>query len=217
MQILTLFIKWIKEALFPLKCLVCAKEGNVLCRNHYHYEPASNIEIKTASALDECISVTNYHSISAKALIKSLKFNRHKPAAKLIAEGFNQTINWNAYKGATLVAVPLHWRRKHWRGFNQCEVIARHLKLPTNIKINLTAFKRVRFTGQQARLNKTERSKNLLNAFSWNQNHAVPHTVLLLDDVATTGNTLEAAAEALKSAGVKFVVGIVFARQLESN
>jgi ComF family protein len=110
-----------------------------------------------------------------------------------------------------VVPVPLHGRREYQRGFNQAEDLARHLGLPV-----ARLLQRVRHTHSQIDLPREQRRANVRHAFalaqvtgSWLQ---VPGTVVLVDDVATTGATLEACALVLKSAGVKEVRALTAAR-----
>ena len=113
-----------------------------------------------------------------------------------------------------VVPVPLHWRREHARGFNQAREIARHLGLPV-----ADALVRSRATTPQVELSAEERVANVAGAFALKRPRfrAVPNLkqcrVVLIDDVATTGATLEACARALKMAGATSVYGLTAARK----
>ena len=120
-----------------------------------------------------------------------------------------------------VVPVPLHWGRRLKRGYNQAERIARplaaHLGLPL-----VEALRRRRATAAQSTLPRDARLANLAGAFEPRPRAAIPgmagiagitgHRVLLVDDVATTGATLDAAAQALKRAGAAAVVALVAGR-----
>ncbi|MEI9977287.1 MAG: ComF family protein [Ignavibacteriota bacterium] len=112
-----------------------------------------------------------------------------------------------------VTAVPLHWRKKWQRGFNQSELlaqeIARHRGIPT-----VRALRRVRSTLTQAGLSNTERRKNVSAAFHCRRaaESLRGKSVLLIDDVMTTGSTAAACARALKRAGVDKVVLATVAR-----
>ena len=107
------------------------------------------------------------------------------------------------------VPVPLHPARRRQRGFNQASDLARHLGLPVH-----HALRRVRATPTQTGLPAVQRHRNVRDAFA-----ATPsaralagRTVVLVDDVSTTGATLEACARALKEAGVGEVLALTAAR-----
>lgn len=106
-----------------------------------------------------------------------------------------------------IVAVPLHPLRRIWRGYNQSEVLATELARRTD-KPNLSAFlPRNRFTQSQGNFGKADRAKNIKGAFSVRGSADVfaEKRILLVDDVCTTGATLEECARALKGAGAKEV------------
>lgn len=107
-------------------------------------------------------------------------------------------------------AVPLHRRRLRERGFNQADrladAVARAARLP-----RLRGLARVRRTAAQRGLTRTRRLANLEGAFAW-EGPPPPSRVLLIDDVCTSGGTLEACARALQAAGAESVVAFVLAR-----
>jgi ComF family protein len=107
-----------------------------------------------------------------------------------------------------VVPVPLHWFR-HWtRGFNQAADLAADLGLPV-----LHALRRTRHTGSQTALAAGERHANLRGAFRVRRGIALGHArVVLVDDVSTTGATLDACAHALRRAGVREVRALTAAR-----
>ena len=107
-----------------------------------------------------------------------------------------------------VVPVPLHRRRRRARGFNQAEELARHLGLEWK-----NVLRRTRETSSQTDLPAARRHANVRNAFSLKRSHAVDGlTVLLVDDVSTTGATLNACAVALRRAGARDVRALTAAR-----
>ena len=101
-----------------------------------------------------------------------------------------------------IVPVPLHWKRRKQRGFNQAELIARELSRLTNIPVNAESLVRSRYTVPQKKLSARERQANLKDAFRVRDTGRLYQCVLLIDDIYTTGNTLNEAAKCLKNAGV---------------
>lgn len=113
-----------------------------------------------------------------------------------------------------IVPVPLHWSRRWLRGFNQAEELASALAHLLN-RPRLNALRRGRRTPRLAGLSSTQRREQLQGAFTTNRQTVSAldgATVLLVDDILTTGATCGAAARALKAAGVRRVVVAVIAR-----
>jgi len=110
---------------------------------------------------------------------------------------------------ACVVPVPLHASRRRHRGFNQSADLARHLGLPV-----VHALRRVRATATQAELPAAQRHRNVRGAFAVTRagRSLAGATVLLVDDVSTTGATLHACAAELKAAGVADVRALTAAR-----
>ena len=107
-----------------------------------------------------------------------------------------------------VVAVPLHRSRERERGFNQAREIGRHLGLPI-----ADALARTRRTPSQADLPAARRHANVRGAFEWRQSVSVKgRTIVLVDDVSTTGATLNACARPLLNAGAKEVRALTAAR-----
>ena len=114
---------------------------------------------------------------------------------------------------AVVVAVPLHWRRQWARGYNQSEALARGLAARLDLT-RVNALRRIKPTPISAGLNRVERARSLRDAFGIRgpRSRLKDRTVLLVDDVLTTGATCAAAARVLKRAGAARVVAVVVAR-----
>lgn len=149
----------------------------------------------------------------AGELMRRYKYFGHTELAPFFARGM--ALAWQQRQGpsrpAAIIPIPLHWLRRIQRGFNQslllAEFLGRELSLPV-----ITPLKRPRSTGHQARLDARERLKNLRKAFVAEPKAVAGKSLLLLDDVFTTGATLSAAAEALLAAGAAEVSVITAAR-----
>lgn len=114
-----------------------------------------------------------------------------------------------------VVPVPLHWRRRRWRGFDQAALLARPVASALGVPARLRGLRRVRNTVSQVDLPQTARRENVQGAFEcWKLGS--PARVLLIDDVRTTGATLDAAAGALHAAGVEVVHTLVLATRVLS-
>jgi ComF family protein len=112
-----------------------------------------------------------------------------------------------------VMPVPLHPRKLRQRGFNQSLLLARHVASRLEADLDYLSLRRTRFTQPQTSLTSDERKKNVRRAFGVVEPTGLKgRAVLLIDDVATTGSTLNECARVLKKAGVKEVYGLVLAR-----
>lgn len=114
-------------------------------------------------------------------------------------------------KNILIIPVPLHPKRLRWRGFNQSEKIADIIASNLQIPIDSTSLKRIKFKTPQAKLKKEDRIKNISNNFNWHGNKLNQQNIILIDDVTTTGATLNECAKVLKANGAKEVWGLVLA------
>ena len=143
-----------------------------------------------------------------KTLVRALKYNSVIPAANALADGMASSLPSGAYD--VLVPVPLYRTRQRQRGFNQAEVLCQALSARTGIPV-LDALTRVRHTHTQTHLTREGRAENVRDAFLAEQ--AVAElSVVLVDDVLTTGATAEDCARALREAGARNVVLLTAAR-----
>jgi ComF family protein len=142
-------------------------------------------------------------------VIHGLKFGRLDFLGSQLARGL-----WDGFghqlEGAELVVpVPLYWRRRLNRGYNQAEEIARPLARLLDRPLE-RAVRRVRATPPQTSFDRRHREGNVAGAFRVRgRSRVAGRRVLIVDDVATTGSTLEATARCLKAAGAQRIVALV--------
>ncbi len=105
---------------------------------------------------------------------------------------------WNV---TTIIPIPLSGKRRRRRGFNQAELLARELGSGLGIPVDAKNLVRVRDTSPQKQMDVKGRNSNLKNAFAWRGKKGICGNILLVDDIYTTGNTIDAAARVLKSSG----------------
>jgi ComF family protein len=154
----------------------------------------------------------------SRALVHALKYADRLDLAPMMGR-------WIAHAGRELLAeadalvpVPLHWRRLWARRFNQSAMLAAAISKETGLPVTAGALKRVKPTAQQFGLSRTERAANVQGAFRVpaDGNAAVTRRrLVLVDDVLTTGATLDGCARALLRAGAANVDVLVFARVAE--
>lgn len=171
-------------------------------------------------------SASSYSNEQIRELIHSLKYMRYEKAADLL--GFiaceylnriidNQKINLQNF---TLLPIPLHISRERKRGFNQSLLIAKaisiHLKENKicEIDINQTILKRVLNTKSQTECkNQKDRAQNIVHGFDVNEKRLVDgNSFILIDDVFTSGATMNEAVKTLKNYGAKKIIALVIAK-----
>jgi ComF family protein len=166
--------------------------------------------------VDRAASIGPYEG-SLREIIHALKYEGRRSVAANLAALMATRGGGMLATADLVVPVPLHWRRRYARGFNQAEQLARRLGLPV-----ARALVRVRATRSQIGLAAPERRQNVRGAFrlkrmaGWRR-RLTGTSVVLIDDVSTTGATLEACAEVLKAAGVREVRALTAARTVSTS
>lgn len=157
--------------------------------------------------------VRSHHAV--RDLIHRMKYNREMWLARVLAEIQREGFADERLEGVAfdaLVPVPLHPRRLRERQFNQAAILAGHLSKTSGIPVR-EVLRRTRHTGTQTRLDRKARRQNLRDAFSLRQNTDVTNLdLLLVDDVLTTGSTLDACAAILIENGARSVRALTVAR-----
>jgi ComF family protein len=218
------------ESLFPPSCFGCGALEDFLCtacRTRLEHLPSLSADTPEAFpesrglvALDGLLAAGDYRLPILQKLIHAFKYRFLSSAGRPLAELMAHRVLASPLAlPDLLVPVPLHPRRLRFRGFNQSEILARELARLMTPGASLIAsapllIRTKRTLPQMKTRSRAERIENLAGAFALR----VPgsalkgKTVWLVDDVATTGATLENAALALKSAGARRVYGIVVAK-----
>ena len=174
-----------------------------------------------ATALFDFEKGTGYRHIT-----HNLKYRHNIPAgrffAKMLAKHLVETFD-NArgqFPDITpvdaVVPVPLHWTRQFSRGYNQAELIAEGISLFTGIPVEKKLLVREKRTRVQKELTAAERAANLQNAFR-TQGQLSGRTAVIVDDIYTTGATMEACTEALLKAGTARVFGLCICAGEDKN
>ncbi|MDD2773066.1 MAG: ComF family protein [Elusimicrobiales bacterium] len=155
-------------------------------------------------------------SPQARSLVHHFKYRGKTTLAPYLAQFLAGALDRYGELAAFgyLAAVPVSEKRLRERGYNQSELLARELAKITGMVYLEDALRKVRETKPQVSLNRSARSQNLAGAFSAEHCAAARgKSVLIIDDVATTGSTLEACAAALKRSGSRRAAGLTLARE----
>lgn len=210
----------LRDILFPIECLGCQKPGAWVCQSCFRKlqtgSPTHRLAINQTGSLDQIYIAGDYDDPLLAELIKKYKYNfitdLEKPLSDFLAFYWAGQIAIKPELGqATLVPVPLSKKRERWRGFNQADLLANSLSVKLGLK-KTGALKRLKNARPQSSLSGRDRLENIKGAFKVNGQFPVPRQIILVDDVVTTGATLEEAAATLKAAGVKRVSALVIAK-----
>ena len=209
--------------LLPPTCILCGDSGNEnndLCAACYSdlvrnrprcYRCASDFDAPNLAtglcpvctlnppAFDETFAPFA-HSQAIRHLILKLKFHHHSPSARLLGTLLANYVQTAAERPDCIIPVPLHQKRYRERGFNQSVEIAKVVSKILNVHLDTTSCMRHRDTAHQVGLNGYARTENMKDAFLVNESFQAKH-VAIIDDVMTTGSTVQELAMALKTAG----------------
>ena len=220
------------DLLFPPRCVGCDKEGQLLCpscRDALPYLPIPHC-LRCAQPIDygdtcqQCLDTPlAIDGIYAPLLMEGavreavhrLKYSNHRALAPLLGGILAESLRSRQVPATVLVPVPLHSRRERQRGYNQAYLRAREAAKRLGIPVAPRGLVRLENTPPQARsIGAEERRANVLGAFRCPRPDVVDGmAVVVVDDVCTTGATLEACAVALREAGAASVWGVALARE----
>jgi competence protein ComFC len=144
--------------------------------------------------------------------IHSLKYQRNLGLGEYFSLPLMQIIQREKWQIDLITSVPLNERRQKERGYNQAEVLAKPLARRMEIPFSTNLIKRIKQTKSQVGLSLLERQNNVADAFLTVSNLVGFSNILIIDDVATTGSTLDACAKALKDAGTRNVFALTLAK-----
>ena len=223
------------DLIFPPRCCVCQRPGALLCHaccQDFPHVPPPICQIcgqpteapglcrvcrSKPLAIDGIRSAFLFEG-SVRQAIHELKY-RHRQSLAVTLAGL-MADHWRSepLPADLVVAVPLHPARLRERGYNQAELLARALGGMIGLPVLSSGLRRVRHTRPQMSLDAADRRGNVQDAFSYRAptrgdgNTVRGRRVLVIDDVCTTGSTLEACSLALKGAGAASVWGFALAR-----
>ncbi len=215
---MTAFLTDFLELFYPVLCVACGRklvqQEKFLCLHCLHDLPRTNFhtipENKVAQIFwgrvpVEMASSWLYFRKGSRyqRLVHFLKYKGIKEIGEEMGRLYGIDLQGSSYATADiLVPVPLHPRRLKERGYNQSEWLARGIAESLNIPVSTGNLVRGKFTSTQTRKNRFERFRNVEGIFTVLKPEELLHKhVLLVDDVVTTGSTLESSAEALLAAG----------------
>lgn len=217
---------------FPRRCVGCGKVGDFLCTRcsqklPWLLPPLCQKCGKPESSGLLCATCWGWHSQITgirspfrfegiiRQAVHELKYNNLRAISGYLAILMASYLRDNPMQGEVLVPVPLHQRRLRQRGYNQSTILARELGRLISLPVVDDSLHRLKGSSPQARAETVEdRLKNVKGAFScWDSKLRKRH-IILVDDVCTSGATLEACATAVKATGALSVWGLTLAREI---
>lgn len=232
--------EFILDTLFPISCLSCGTANEWICKECLTKTPLKNnqncpfcekvitpngrvcFNCHKKSSLDGLLVVASYKNKLVSSAVHYYKYRFVKDLSFPLGEIMIKKIMCSEFSlPDIIIPVPLHKKRLRWRGFNQAQLLAKYLgKNMTpglDIPVRDDLIQRYRYTSPQMKIrNYSQRKKNIEGAFRLKENikkEIQEKSILLVDDIATTGATLFECAKILKKFGAKQVFGIVIARQ----
>lgn len=221
----------ILDFFFPRVCINCRQRGELLCQNCLRHlipvgpacprcgRPQTSDAICAAcwgraSAIDGIHSPYRFQGIMRMA-IHEFKYHGLRSMAEPLANLLAEFLVKNPIPGDVLLPVPLHKRRLKERGYNQSALITRHLSRLTGIPAEENTLIRTKNTPPQVRSSGADgRRSNVEGAFDCIKEHLRDRRAIIIDDVCTSGATLEACAAVMKAAGALTVHGLTLAREV---
>ncbi|MFH1979057.1 MAG: ComF family protein [Patescibacteria group bacterium] len=172
------------------------------------------METSSSQCENKILAATSYGSPVIKKAIRALKYQKAKRVAKPLAKLIHTRLMNEVQPHSLIIPIPLSKKRLRERGFNQAELIAKELSDIMSIKVLTYVLRRDRHTISQVDIkDRKKRLNNLKNAFSVKNKHLIQGVdIFVIDDVSTTGATINEACRVLKLAGAKSVTGVVVAR-----
>ena len=196
---------------YGANCLICRFRNNdgKICREHL----LGRLNILWAGRYDGAL----------REAVRQLKYKKRKelaePLAQMLVKKFYEIHSALPKENLLVIPVPLHFKKEHERGFNQAELLACEFSKLSKVQLLTNALIKIKETSAQVEVkDKEKRIKNLEGAFLVNPKLSASNlqlltsnTLILIDDVSTTGATLIHAAKALQKSGAEKIIGLVAA------
>ncbi len=218
------FIERLVNIVYPPKCIFCQKlldhdAALHICSACYLKLPlVENRILKTSldeeeNYCDGVVSVFEYTGMVKESLIRFKFYNKpsyYRTYARLLADKIGKVTDVKNYQ--MVLSVPLHKHKEFSRGYNQARLISKALSRLLKKRECSYLLKRERYTEAQSLMDKQKRNQNVKGAFAVvSPNKVKGKAILLVDDILTTGSTLEECGRVLKQAGAEKVFAVVVA------
>jgi competence protein ComFC len=195
-----------------IKLPVCKKCGEPVSQNNFIHQRCSR-DIKSL----EFIRSYGFYQPPLLDAIHKLKYQNDIGIAESLSTYLVELYRAIEWETDVVMPVPLNKQKLSARGYNQAKLIARPFSYAINKPLISNALFRKIDTQSQVGLSRNERILNVTDAFIVRDNTVQGKRIILIDDVSTTGATLEACAKSLKEAGAEAIVGLTLAKAVHTN
>lgn len=212
--------KKIENIIFPTCCLICGKvTKEIMCK-----ECKKDIYSKTIYKVENKESENKYYKKhiyifeykdKIRDLILDYKFNEKSYLYKLFSKIIikNQKICGILKKYDIIIPIPIHKKRKKQRGYNQSELIAKEIAKNINLEYKNDIIDKTKNNLQQSSLTKEQRKQNVKNVYKIKNKEKIQNKkIIIIDDIYTTGNTVNAISKILKENGAKEITILTIAK-----
>ena len=198
------------DLIYRKKCYFCRNSKYSVKMCPKCYEKLEFSDFKTNRIIEGVdVFCAGIYTKELQKLIRGLKYHRQKDLAYFQAKfmfDYFKEIDFLQNKNFVLVPVPLHSKRIKNRKYNHMELVCKEFSNISGFEYNFELIKRIKNTKPQYKLTKLERTKNLSGAFDVNKEFYNGKTLLILDDICTTGSTFEEMIKTLNAEGISDIV-----------
>lgn len=191
---------------FPNNCITCSnsllRNEKFICSNCFFYIPKGDSIISNSSETAQLlgkypVTIGGCHLFNfdkdgkTQQLLHELKYNSNIDLGLFLGELIGVEFKSQLQHIDYIIPVPLHKKKLHERGYNQSEILSNGINKIIHKEVSISNLERIKYTQTQTKKNKIERLENIKDAFVLKNPKEFEHkTVLLIDDVVTTGSTL---------------------------
>jgi len=206
------FILGLLDFIYKKKCYFCgsSRESVSMCSKCFNELEFNNILVDR-EILGVKVFISGCYEKYSQKLIRGIKYHVQKDLAyyqaRFMYEYFSDVIDkFHLSKDFCIIPVPLHKNREKKRGYNHMELVAKEFSQMSGFEYCSNFIKRVKATKPQYKLSRVERINNLSGAFSVDILKKPNKTILLIDDICTSGTTFEVIIEELHKNGIKDII-----------
>jgi ComF family protein len=214
------FYKTLFNLIYPRYCNFCENkilDGDIyFCNSCYH--TLDYLDITNEQKLKRGLRSENFYSLFyfdfdsiSQKIIHLIKYGKKPNLGIKMGKEFGAKLSAHNITADFIIPLPLHISRERERGYNQAEVIAKGLSQILNIPIRTNIIKRIKYTKSQTKLSKEQREKNVRNAFVITECNLTGKEIFILDDVITSGATINVCIDLLEKRGAKKITALSLA------
>lgn len=203
--LLSRFRQWLTtglDLLYPPRCAGCGRVDTIWCSRCQQEIDALPFPDRLALLPPlRGSATTGVHEGKLQQAVHAMKYENARALAITLGERLSRCLHEQAWTIDMIVPVPLHIQREKMRGYNQAQLLGAYVAAQHNLPLVCTAITRQRDTATQVGLTREQRHANVHGAFVADPSAVTKQQILLIDDVFTTGATLQACAQAALDAG----------------